>query len=147
MYYCYDVIVVGVGGVGLMLVLYVVKGGVFVVCIFKFYFMCLYIGVVQGGIGVVFGNIQEDYWEWYMFDIIKGGDYLIDQDVVEVFSKDIIEVVYEFEYMGLFFLCMFEGKIVQCKFGGYICDFGKVVVECLCYVKDCIGYMIFQILY
>ena len=29
------------------------------------------------------GNLEEDHWEWHMFDTIKGGDYLTDQDAAE----------------------------------------------------------------
>lgn len=145
-YYQFDIVIVGVGGVGMCVVIEV-GFGVKIVVIFKLYFMCLYIGVVQGGMVVVFVNVEEDFWEWYIFDIVKGGDYFVDQDVVEIFVKEVIDVVIDFENMGFFFNCIFEGKIDQCCFGGYMVEYGKILVCCVCYVVDCIGYMILQMLF
>ena len=47
------------------------------------------------------GNQEEDHWEWHMFDTIKGGDYLVDQDAAEVLAREAIETVIELEHMGL----------------------------------------------
>lgn len=147
MHHRYDVIVVGAGGAGLMAALYAAKQGVSVACISKLYPTRSHTGAAQGGIGAALGNVQEDHWEWHMFDTIKGGDYLTDQDAAEVFSKDIIEVVYELEHMGLPFSRTPEGKIAQRKFGGHTRDFGKAAVERSCYAKDRTGHMILQTLY
>ncbi|WP_291426298.1 succinate dehydrogenase flavoprotein subunit [Deinococcus sp.] len=147
MHHRYDVIVVGAGGAGLMSALYAAKGGVSVACISKLYPTRSHTGAAQGGIGAALGNIQEDHWEWHMFDTVKGGDYLTDQDAAEVFSKDIIDVVYELEHMGLPFSRTPEGKIAQRKFGGHTRDFGKAAVERSCYAKDRTGHMILQTLY
>ena len=147
MHHRYDVIVVGAGGAGLMSALYAAKGGVWGGGGGKLYPTRSHTGAAQGGIGAALGNIQEDHWEWHMFDTIKGGDYLTDQDAAEVFSKDIIEVVYELEHMGLPFSRTPEGKIAQRKFGGHTRDFGKAAVERSCYAKDRTGHMILQTLY
>ncbi|WP_414656476.1 succinate dehydrogenase flavoprotein subunit [Deinococcus sp. VB343] len=147
MHHRYDVIVVGAGGAGLMAALYAAKQGVSVACISKLYPTRSHTGAAQGGIGAALGNVQEDHWEWHMFDTVKGGDYLTDQDAAEVFAKDIIEVVYELEHMGLPFSRTPEGKIAQRKFGGHTRDFGKAAVERSCYAKDRTGHMILQTLY
>lgn len=143
----YDVLVVGAGGAGLMAALYAAKGGVSVACITKLYPTRSHTGAAQGGIGAALGNVAEDHWEWHMFDTVKGGDYLTDQDAAEVFAKDIIDVVYELEHMGLPFSRTPEGKIAQRKFGGHTRDFGKAAVERSCYAKDRTGHMILQTLY
>lgn len=147
MHHRYDVIVVGAGGAGLMAALYAAKAGVSVACISKLYPTRSHTGAAQGGIGAALGNIQEDHWEWHMFDTVKGGDYLTDQDAAEVFAKDIIDVVYELEHMGLPFSRTPEGKIAQRKFGGHTRDFGKAAVERSCYAQDRTGHMILQTLY
>lgn len=147
MHHRYDVVVVGAGGAGLMAALYAAKGGASVACVSKLYPTRSHTGAAQGGIGAALGNIQEDHWEWHMFDTVKGGDYLTDQDAAEVFSKDIIDVVYELEHMGLPFSRTPEGKIAQRKFGGHTRDFGKAAVERSCYAKDRTGHMILQTLY
>lgn len=143
----YDVIVVGAGGAGLMAALYAAKGDVSVACISKLYPTRSHTGAAQGGIGAALGNVAEDSWEWHMFDTIKGGDYLADQNAAEVFSKDIIDVVYELEHMGLPFSRTADGKIAQRKFGGHTREFGKAAVERSCYAKDRTGHMILQTLY
>ena len=147
MHHRYDVVVVGAGGAGLMAALYAAKGGASVACISKLYPTRSHTGAAQGGIGAALGNIQEDHWEWHMFDTVKGGDYLTDQDAAEVFSKDIIDVVYELEHMGLPFSRTPDGKIAQRKFGGHTRDFGKAAVERSCYAKDRTGHMILQTVY
>ena len=147
MHHRYDVLVVGAGGAGLMAALYAAKGGASVACISKLYPTRSHTGAAQGGIGAALGNVAEDHWEWHMFDTVKGGDYLTDQDAAEVFSKDIIDAVYELEHMGLPFSRTPDGKIAQRKFGGHTRDFGKAAVERSCYAKDRTGHMILQTLY
>ncbi|GGK20974.1 succinate dehydrogenase flavoprotein subunit [Deinococcus malanensis] len=147
MHHRYDVLVVGAGGAGLMAALYAAKGNVSVACISKLYPTRSHTGAAQGGIGAALGNVAEDHWEWHMFDTVKGGDYLTDQDAAEVFAKDIIDAVYELEHMGLPFSRTPEGKIAQRKFGGHTRDFGKAAVERSCYAKDRTGHMILQTLY
>ncbi|WP_019007886.1 succinate dehydrogenase flavoprotein subunit [Deinococcus aquatilis] len=147
MHHRYDVLVVGAGGAGLMAALYAAKGNVSVACISKLYPTRSHTGAAQGGVGAALGNVQEDHWEWHMFDTIKGGDYLTDQDAAEIFSKDVIEAVYELEHMGLPFSRTEEGKIAQRKFGGHTREFGKAAVERSCYAKDRTGHMILQTLY
>ncbi|WP_293913897.1 succinate dehydrogenase flavoprotein subunit [Deinococcus sp.] len=147
MHHRYDVLVVGAGGAGLMAALYAAKGNVSVGVISKLYPTRSHTGAAQGGVGAALGNVQEDHWEWHMYDTIKGGDYLTDQDAAEIFSKDVIEAVYELEHMGLPFSRTAEGKIAQRKFGGHTREFGKAAVERSCYAKDRTGHMILQTLY
>ena len=45
-------------------------------------------GAAQGGVCAALGNQEEDHWEWHMFDTIKGGDYLTDQDAAEVLARE-----------------------------------------------------------
>ncbi|AFZ68318.1 succinate dehydrogenase flavoprotein subunit [Deinococcus peraridilitoris] len=148
MHHRYDVLVVGAGGSGLMSALYASKNkNVSVAVISKLYPTRSHTGAAQGGVGAALGNVSEDHWEWHMFDTVKGGDYLTDQDAAEVFSKDVIEAVYELEHMGLPFSRLPNGKIAQRKFGGHTKEFGKAPVERACYAVDRTGHMILQTLY
>jgi succinate dehydrogenase/fumarate reductase flavoprotein subunit len=54
-----------------------------------------------------------------MFDTIKGGDYLSDQDAVEEYVKAAPKVIYELEHMGCAFSRTEDGKIAQRSFGGH----------------------------
>lgn len=144
----FDVLVVGAGGAGLMAARYAAQHpGVSVAVVSKLYPTRSHTGAAQGGVGAALGNVSEDYPEWHAFDTIKGGDYLTDQDVAEMFSQEVVEAVYELEHMGLPFSRTPEGKIAQRKFGGHTREFGKSAVERACYAADRTGHMILQTLY
>lgn len=76
-------------------------------------------GAAQGGIAAALGNSEKDSWEEHMFDTIKGGDYLNDQDAVEEYVKSAPQVIYGLEHMGCTFSRTPEGKIAQRSFGGH----------------------------
>ena len=50
-------------------------------------------GAAQGGIAAALENEEPDSWEWHMYDTVKGGDYLSDQDAAEILAKDAIRAV------------------------------------------------------
>lgn len=76
-------------------------------------------GAAQGGIAASLGNVEPDSWEEHMFDTVKGGDYLSDQDAVEEYVKAAPGVIYELENMGCIFSRTPDGKIAQRAFGGH----------------------------
>ena len=82
-----------------------------------------------------------------MFDTVKGGDYLVDQDAAEVLAREAIETVIELEHMGLPFNRTPDGKIDQRRFGGHTRNFGEAPVRRACYAADRTGHMILQTLY
>ena len=144
----FDVLVVGAGGAGLMAARYAAQHpGVSVAVVSKLYPTRSHTGAAQGGVGAALGNVSEDHPAWHAFDTIKGGDYLTDQDVAEMFAEEVVEAVYELEHMGLPFSRTPEGKIAQRKFGGHTREFGKSAVERACYAADRTGHMILQTLY
>ena len=104
-------------------------------------------GTAQGGIGAALGNLEEDHWEWHMFDTVKGSDYLADQDAVEILCREAIETVYDLEHWGLPFSRTPDGKIAQRPFGGHTREFGKAPVRRSCYAADRTGHMILQTCY
>ncbi|MFN2227942.1 MAG: FAD-binding protein, partial [Anaerolineae bacterium] len=76
-YHSYDAIIVGAGGAGLRAALEL--GPVASVAVLsKLYPTRSHTGAAQGGIGAALGNVEEDLWQWHMFDTVKGGDYLTD---------------------------------------------------------------------
>ena len=82
-----------------------------------------------------------------MFDTIKGGDYLVDQDAAEVLAREAIETVIELEHMGLPFNRTPDGKIDQRRFGGHTRNYGEGPVKRACFAADRTGHMILQTLY
>jgi succinate dehydrogenase / fumarate reductase flavoprotein subunit len=146
MYHSFDVVIVGAGGAGLRAALELGPVGS-VAVLSKLYPSRSHTGAAQGGIGAALGNIEEDLWEWHMFDTVKGGDYLTDQDAAEVLAREAVENVYELEHWGLPFDRTADGKIAQRPFGGHTHHFGKGPVRRSCYAADRTGHMILQTLY
>ena len=146
MYHRYEVIIVGAGGAGLRAALEALEGAS-VAVLSKLYPTRSHTGAAQGGIGAALGNLEEDRWEWHMFDTVKGSDYLADQDAVEVMCREAIECVYELEHMGLPFDRTPDGKIAQRRFGGHTRNYGEGPVRRSCYAADRTGHMILQTLY
>src|SRR6478735_3080386 len=121
----YDVVIVGAGGAGMR-------------------------AAVEAGPRVrtaALANVEEDNWEWHTFDTVKGGDYLADQDAVEIMCKEAIDAVLDLEKMGMPFNRTPEGRIDQRRFGGHTRDHGKAPVRRACYAADRTGHMILQTLY
>ncbi len=146
MYHSFDAVIVGAGGAGLRAALEL--GPVASVAVLsKLYPTRSHTGAAQGGIGAALGNVEEDLWEWHMFDTVKGSDYLADQDSVEVMAREAVEAVYELEHWGLPFDRTPDGKIAQRPFGGHTHHFGQGPVRRSCYAADRTGHTILQTLY
>jgi succinate dehydrogenase / fumarate reductase flavoprotein subunit len=143
----FDAVIVGAGGAGLWAALELAREKVNVAVVSKLYPTRSHTGTAQGGIGAALGNLEEDHWEWHMFDTVKGGDYLVDQDAAEILAREAIETVYELEHMGLPFNRTPDGKIDQRRFGGHTHHLGQGPVQRSCYAADRTGHMILQTLY
>jgi succinate dehydrogenase / fumarate reductase flavoprotein subunit len=143
----YPAVIVGAGGAGLWAALELARSGVRAAVVSKLYPTRSHTGAAQGGICAALGNQEEDRWEWHMFDTVKGGDYLVDQDAAEVLAREAIETVIELEHMGLPFNRTEDGKIDQRRFGGHTRNFGEAPVRRSCFAADRTGHMILQTLY
>ena len=97
----YQAVIVGAGGAGLWAALELARNGVKAAVLTKLYPTRSHTGAAQGGICAALGNQEEDHWEWHMYDTVKGGDYLVDQDAAEILAREAIETVVELEHMGL----------------------------------------------
>ena len=146
MIFKHDVVVVGSGLAGLRAALEV-AGTMDVALLTKVYPTRSHSGAAQGGIAAALGNEEPDFWEWHMYDTVKGGDYLTDQNVAEILAKDAPRAVYELEHMGVPFNRTPEGKIAQRAFGGHTSGFGKKAVKRACYAADRSGRVIMDTLY
>jgi succinate dehydrogenase / fumarate reductase flavoprotein subunit len=142
----YDVVIIGAGGAGMRAA---IEAGprARTAVLTKLYPTRSHTGAAQGGMCAALANVEEDNWEWHTFDTVKGGDYLADQDAVEIMAKEAIDAVLDLEKMGLPFNRTPEGKIDQRRFGGHTRDHGKSPVRRACYAADRTGHMILQTLY
>ncbi len=142
----HDVVIVGSGLAGLRAAVEV-AGRADVALVSKVYPTRSHSGAAQGGIAAALGNEEPDSWEWHMYDTVKGGDFLTDQDAAEVLARDAPRAVYELEHMGVPFNRTGHGTIAQRAFGGHTGDFGKRAVKRACHAADRTGRVILDTLY
>jgi len=143
----HDVVIVGAGIAGLYAALESSRS-VDTAVISKVYPTRSHSISAQGGTAAALGSLEEDHWEWHLFDTVKGGDYLGDQDAQEVLVRDAIEVAYDLEHMGCPFSRTEDGKIAQREFGGHYSNFGKGgAIRRMCYAADRTGHVMLHTLY
>jgi succinate dehydrogenase / fumarate reductase flavoprotein subunit len=145
-YHKFDVVIVGSGGAGLMAAMQL-GSSASVAVVSKLYPTRSHTGAAQGGVAAALGNMEEDHWEWHMFDTVKGGDYLTDQDAAAVLAREAIDAVYDLEHWGLPFNRTEDGRIAQRRFGGHTRDQGAGPVMRSCYAADRTGHMILQTMF
>src|SRR5579862_6032354 len=145
-YHKFDVVIVGAGGAGLMAAMQLAHNSS-VAVVSKLYPTRSHTGAAQGGVAAALGNDEEDSWKWHMFDTVKGGDYLVDQDAAEVLAREAIDAVYDLEHWGLPFNRTPDGRIDQRRFGGHTRNYGEGPVRRTCYAADRTGHMILQTMF
>ncbi|KAJ8970490.1 hypothetical protein NQ314_001207 [Rhamnusium bicolor] len=93
-------------------------------------------------------NMEEDNWQWHMYDTVKGSDWLGDQDAIHYMTREAPKAVIELENAGMPFSRTQEGKIYQRAFGGQSLKFGKggQAHRCCC-VADRTGHSLLHTLY
>jgi succinate dehydrogenase / fumarate reductase flavoprotein subunit len=146
MIFQHDIVIVGAGLAGLRAAVECV-GQANVAVVSKVLPTRSHSGAAQGGITAPLGNEEEDHWEWHFYDTVKGGDYLGDQDAIEILVKDSPRAIYELEHMGVPFSRTAEGKIAQRNFGGHTRDYGKKPVKRACYAADHTGRVVLDTLF
>ncbi len=142
----YDAVIVGAGGAGLRAAIEV-AGKCRAAVITKLYPTRSHTGAAQGGMCAALANVEDDSWEWHLFDTIKGGDYLVDQPAAEILCRGALDAVIELEHFGLPFNRTPEGRIDQRRFGGHTRNHGEAPVRRACYSADRTGHMILQTLF
>ena len=144
----HDVIVVGAGGAGLRATLGMGAAGLRTACITKVFPTRSHTVAAQGGIGASLGNMQEDSWQWHMYDTVKGADWLGDQDAIEYMCREAIPAIYELEHFGVPFSRTEDGKIYQRPFGGHMTGYGDGAPAMrACAAADRTGHAILHTLY
>ena len=146
MVFQHDIVIVGSGLAGLRAAMEMAASAD-VALISKVYPTRSHSGAAQGGIGAALGNEEPDSWEWHMYDTVKGGDYLTDQDAAEVLAKDATRAVYELEHMGV----PFNGRQTGELLSGHSAATPGISVEAAikraCYAADRTGRVILDTLY
>ncbi|NOX70998.1 MAG: succinate dehydrogenase flavoprotein subunit [Gammaproteobacteria bacterium] len=143
----YDVIVVGAGGAGLRATFGLAQAGFATACITKVFPTRSHTVAAQGGISAALGNMGQDDWRWHMYDTIKGGDWLGDQDAIEYMCKEAPDAVIELEHYGVPFSRTEDGRIYQRPFGGMTTHYGEGTAQRTCAAADRTGHAMLHTLY
>lgn len=133
----HDIVIVGGGLTGLMAAVEA-PPGTDVAVISKIYPTRSHSGAAQGGFNAAMG--ADDSVEDHVFDTVKGGDYLGDQDAIEVLCSEGPEVIRQLERMGVPWSRTPEGRPAQRSLGG--AGFPRA-----CYVADISGHAVLHTLY
>ncbi len=143
----FDLLVIGAGGAGLRAALQLAQAEANVAVVSKVFPTRSHTVAAQGGINAALANVLPDNWHWHMYDTIKGGDYLADQDAVEYMCRAASHLVYELEHAGVPFSRLDNGKIYQRRFGGQSQNFGGEQAARTCAAADRTGHAILHALY
>jgi succinate dehydrogenase / fumarate reductase flavoprotein subunit len=122
----YDVLVVGAGGAGLRAVIAAREAGCTVGVVCKSLLGKAHTVMAEGGVAAALNNMRNpdgtpegDSWKVHFVDTMKGGAFLNNWRMVEVFAKEAPERVLELEQYGAVFDRTPEGMIAQRPFGGH----------------------------
>lgn len=143
----FDAVIVGAGGAGLRAALQLSEAGLKTAVLSKVFPTRSHTVAAQGGISAALGNVQEDRWEWHMYDTVKGSDWLGDQDAIEFMCRQAPELVVELEHFGMPFDRLDNGRIYQRPFGGHMAHFGETPVQRACAAADRTGHAMLHTLY
>ncbi|MGB5396726.1 MAG: FAD-binding protein, partial [Gammaproteobacteria bacterium] len=143
----FDALIIGAGGGGLRAALQLAQGEASVAVVSKVFPTRSHTVAAQGGMNAALANVTPDNWHWHMFDTVKGGDYLGDQDAIEYMCRAAPKAVYELEHFGVPFSRLDNGSIYQRPFGGQSQNFGGDQAARTCAAADRTGHAILHSLY
>ena len=134
----HDVLVVGGGFSGMRAAIAAKTAGVDAALVSKVYPLRSHSSGSHSGINAALG--AEDSWQSHANDTIKAGDYLADQDAVEILCQEGIDDVIRLEHLGVIFSRNGQGGID-------VMPFPASSSPRTCYVGDSAGHIILQVLY
>ena len=144
----FDAVIVGAGGSGLRGALQLAEAGLKVAVLSKVFPTRSHTVAAQGGVGASLGNMGPDSWQWHMYDTVKGGDWLTDQDAAEFLAREAPKCVIELEHFGMPFDRNEDGTIYQRPFGGHMQNMGAgPPVQRSCAAADRTGHAMLHALY
>jgi succinate dehydrogenase / fumarate reductase, flavoprotein subunit len=118
--YTHDVLIVGSGGAGLRAAIEASSAGVTVAVVCRSLLGKAHTVMAEGGVAAALANVDDrDNWKVHFADTMRGGQYLNNWRMVELFAKEAPDRVRELEAWGALFDRTADGKILQRNFGGH----------------------------
>lgn len=116
----HDVLVIGSGGAGLRAAIEASAHGVSVGVVCRSLLGKAHTVMAEGGVAASLANVDDrDSWEVHFADTLRGGQYLNNWRMAELFAKEAPDRVRELEAWGALFDRTKDGKILQRNFGGH----------------------------
>jgi succinate dehydrogenase / fumarate reductase flavoprotein subunit len=134
----HDIVVIGGGFSGMRAAIAARDAGADVALVSKVHPLRSQSSGAHSGINAALG--PDDTWQSHADDTIKSGDYLSDQDAVEIMCQEAIRDVVQLERMGVIFSRDDQGRID-------VMPFAASSRPRTCYVGDSAGHIIMQVLY
>jgi succinate dehydrogenase / fumarate reductase flavoprotein subunit len=129
----HDVLIIGAGGAGLRAAIAATERGLSVGVVTKSLLGKAHTVMAEGGVAASMGNVDpDDGWQTHFMDTMRSGKFLNNWQMVEIFTKEAPDRVYELEQWGALFNRTEEGRISQRPFGGH-------TYRRLCHVGDRTG--------
>ena len=133
-----DVLVVGGGFAGMSAAISAQEQGAKTAIVSKLHPLRSHSSGAHSGINASLRG--EDSWETHARDTVAAGDYLGEQDVIEVLCREAPQDVIRLEHMGVVFSRDEQGRIDQIRFAGSS-------HPRTCYCGDSAGHILLQVLY
>ena len=134
----HDIVVIGGGFSGMRAAIAARDAGADVALVSKVHPLRSQSSGAHSGINAALG--PDDTWQSHADDTVKSGDYLSDQDAVEIMCQEAIRDVVQLERMGVIFSRDDQGRID-------VMPFAASSRPRTCYVGDSAGHIIMQVLY
>lgn len=116
----HDVLVIGSGGAGLRAAIEASAAGVTVGVVCRSLLGKAHTVMAEGGVAAALANVDDrDNWKVHFADTLRGGQYLNNWRMVELFAKEAPDRVRELEAWGALFDRTKDGRILQRNFGGH----------------------------
>lgn len=116
----HDVLVIGSGGAGLRAAIEASAAGVSVGVVCRSLLGKAHTVMAEGGVAAALGNVDDrDNWKVHFADTMRGGQYLNNWRMVELFAREAPDRVRELEAWGALFDRTNDGRILQRNFGGH----------------------------
>ena len=116
----HDVLIIGSGGAGLRAAIEASASGVSVAVVCRSLLGKAHTVMAEGGVAAALANVDDrDSWKVHFADTMRGGQYLNNWRMAELFAKEAPDRVRELEAWGALFDRTDDGRILQRNFGGH----------------------------